>query len=88
MEVISLLEQNKMPARRRTVLSTLLELYREFKRAVQLEEIVNATNLGRDIVRRELEILKCLGLIESRQGIKGGYIPTIHAYGEAEFKGF
>ncbi len=70
-----------MPARRKKVLSTLVELHREFERSIKHEEMINATNLGRDIVRRELEILKCLGLIESRQGMKGGYTPTIYAYG-------
>ena len=68
-----------MPTRRETVLLTLLDLYQEFSRTIQLKEITDATNLGRDIVRRELEILKCLELIESRHGSKGGYIPTIHA---------
>ncbi|MEA3255170.1 MAG: hypothetical protein U9Q22_05000 [Candidatus Altiarchaeota archaeon] len=68
-----------MPSRRETVLLTLLDLYREFSRSIQLKELVNATNLGRDIVRRELEVLKCLELIETRHGTKGGYIPTIHA---------
>ena len=70
---------DKMPTRRETVLLALLDLYQEFSRTIQLRELVNATNLGRDIVRRELEILKCLELIESRHGTKGGYIPMIHA---------
>lgn len=70
-----------MPTRRKTVLLSMLDLYREFSRSIQLKEIIDATNLGRDIVRRELEVLKCLELIESRQGTKGGFIPTIHAYG-------
>jgi predicted transcriptional regulator len=66
-------------SRTKTVLLTLLDLYQEFSRTIQLREITDATNLGRDIVRRELEILKCLELIESRHGSKGGFIPTIHA---------
>lgn len=70
-----------MPTRRKTVLLSMLDLYREFSRSIQLKEIIDATNLGRDIVRRELEVLKCLELIESRHGTKGGFIPTIHAYG-------
>lgn len=45
---------------------TLMELHREFGGSVTLREMMNTTNLGRDIVRRELEVLKCLGLIESR----------------------
>ncbi len=73
-----------MLSRRERVLSTLVKLYQEFERNVTLREMVNATNLGRDIIRRELEVLKCLGLIESRQGMKGGYTPTIHAYGGTE----
>ena len=70
-----------MPARRKTVLSNLLELHREFKRSIKLDEIVDATDLGRGMVRKELQILKCLELIESCPGMKGGYTPTIYAYG-------
>ncbi len=74
-----------MPPRREIILSSLLELHQKFGRSIKLEEMVYATNLGRDIVRRELEILKCLELIESRQGMKGGYSPTVHAYGTRVF---
>lgn len=74
-------KEDEMPSRRERVLSTLMKLYQESERSITLREMVNATRLGRDIIRRELEVLKCLGLIESRQGMKGGYTPTIHAYG-------
>ncbi len=74
-----------MPARRKKVLLTLLELHRNSKRSIKHEEIVNATNLGRGIVRRELEILKCLELIDSCPGMEGGYIPTIQVYGGTEW---
>jgi predicted transcriptional regulator len=72
---------DKIPVRRKTVLLTILELYQEFKRAVQLGEIMNATSMGKEMVRRELDILKCLELIESRPGRKGGYIPRVYAHG-------
>ena len=70
-----------MPQRRETILSTLLKLYQEFRRAVQFKEIMNATKMGKDMIRKELEILKCLELIESRSGRKGGYVPTMYAHG-------
>jgi len=55
-------------------------MYKKQNRNIRSDEILIATKFGRGVIRQELAILKCMNLIESRPGPKGGYKPSTTAH--------
>ncbi len=62
------------------ILKTLIELYEKNKRMIKSREV--AEYLGKDegTVRNIIMWLRGMGLVDSRTGPSGGYVPTIKAY--------
>jgi len=71
----------------REVLEALVKLYEENKRMIKSKEV--AALLGKDegTVRNIILSLKSLGLVTSKTGPTGGYVPTLKAY-EILYEGF
>ena len=65
---------NKM-RKREKILQVIIDMYKKQNRNISSDEILIATKFGRGVIRRELAILKCMNLIESCPGPKGGYKP-------------
>jgi len=64
----------------REILLALIELYNRTKRMVKSKEIAEMIGKDEGTVRNIVLSLKVLGLIESKPGPNGGYIPTLKAY--------
>ncbi len=64
----------------REVLEALVKLYERNKRMVKSKEIADAIGRDEGTVRNIVLSLKSLGLIESKTGPTGGYMPTVKAY--------
>ncbi len=62
--------------RRKRILATVVNRYKDLGRSVKIAEIESETGISMAIVRRELDILKGLDLVRSEHGPKGGYRPT------------
>ncbi len=64
----------------REVLEALVKLYERNKRMVKSKEIADLIGRDEGTVRNIVLSLKSLGLIESKTGPTGGYMPTVKAY--------
>ncbi|BAA79958.2 conserved hypothetical protein [Aeropyrum pernix K1] len=64
----------------REVLETLVSLYERHKRMIKSKEVAEALGKDEGTVRNVIMWLKSLGLVESRTGPAGGYMPTLKAY--------
>lgn len=62
------------------ILTVLINLYREKKRAVKGEDIAKILDRNPGTVRNQMQSLKALGLVEGVPGPKGGYNPTGETY--------
>ncbi len=69
-----------LTATQKEILKTLIKLYEEKKRMIKSREV--AEYLGKDegTVRNIIMWLRGMGLVESRTGPAGGYVPTLKAY--------
>jgi len=70
----------ELTATQKEILKTLIKLYEEKKRMVKSREV--AEYLGKDegTVRNIIMWLRGMGLVDSRTGPAGGYVPTLKAY--------
>ena len=64
----------------RIVLESLIKLYEEKKRMIKSREVAEYLNKDEGTIRNIIMWLKNLGLVESRTGPAGGYVPTLKAY--------
>jgi hypothetical protein len=64
----------------RTILSALVNLYREQEDAVKGEDIAEEVDRNPGTIRNQMQSLKALQLVEGVPGPKGGYKPTANAY--------
>jgi len=62
------------------VLKTLVKLYEEKRRMVKSKDVARALRKDEGTVRNIIMWLKNMGLVESRTGPAGGYVPTLKAY--------
>ncbi|MFT4957544.1 MAG: putative transcriptional regulator [Halobacteriales archaeon] len=63
-----------------TILSALVNLYRESESAVKGEDIADEVDRNPGTIRNQMQSLKALQLVEGVPGPKGGYKPTATAY--------
>ncbi|MFB6157215.1 MAG: Rrf2 family transcriptional regulator [Haloferacaceae archaeon] len=64
----------------RTILTALINLYREHEDAVKGEQIAEEVDRNPGTIRNQMQSLKALQLVEGVPGPKGGYKPTATAY--------
>lgn len=64
----------------RTILTALVNLYREEESAVKGEAIAAEVDRNPGTIRNQMQSLKALQLVEGVPGPKGGYKPTAAAY--------
>jgi predicted transcriptional regulator len=64
----------------REVLEALVRLYERYKRMIKSREIAEVVRKDEGTVRNIILSLKSLGLVESKTGPAGGYVPTLKAY--------
>ena len=66
----------------RSVLKALVELYEEANRSrmIKSKEVARLLDKDEGTVRNVIMMLKNMGLVESRTGPAGGYVPTLKAY--------
>ena len=64
----------------RTILTALVNLYREEESAVKGEDIAAEVDRNPGTIRNQMQSLKALQLVEGVPGPKGGYKPTAGAY--------
>ena len=64
----------------REILLALIELYNRYKRMIKSKEVADVIGKDEGTVRNVILSLKVLGLIESKPGPNGGYVPTLKAY--------
>ncbi len=64
----------------REVLEALIKLYEQKRRLIKSKEIADLIGRDEGTVRNIILSLKGLGLIESKTGPSGGYMPTLKAY--------
>ncbi|HIH45178.1 MAG TPA: CBS domain-containing protein [Candidatus Methanoperedenaceae archaeon] len=62
------------------ILTALITLYRQHKRAVKGEEVAEVISRSPGTVRNQMQSLKSLQLVEGVPGPKGGYKPTKDTY--------
>lgn len=62
------------------ILLTLINLFREKKRAIKGEEIAEVIDRNPGTIRNQMQSLKALKLVEGVPGPKGGYIATGRAF--------
>ncbi|ABM79992.1 CBS domain-containing protein [Hyperthermus butylicus] len=70
----------KLTMSQREVLEALIRLYDERRRLIKSKEIAELVNKDEGTVRNIILSLKSLGLVESKTGPTGGYMPTLKAY--------
>ncbi|MEM3410340.1 MAG: Rrf2 family transcriptional regulator, partial [Fervidicoccaceae archaeon] len=63
----------------REVLMALIELYERHKRLIKSIEIAEMIGKDEGTVRNVISSLRSLGLLESKTGPMGGYVPTLKA---------
>jgi predicted transcriptional regulator len=73
-------ELRHLTAIQREVLETLVKLYEQHKRMIKSKEVARVLGKDEGTVRNIIMWLKSLGLVESRTGPAGGYMPTLKAY--------
>ncbi len=61
------------------VLKTLVELYNKENAPIKSRDIANSLKIHEGYVRNMLSILKSMGLVVSKAGPHGGYVPTTKA---------
>ncbi|MEB3861284.1 MAG: CBS domain-containing protein [Desulfurococcales archaeon] len=64
----------------REVLETLTRLYEQHKRMIKSKEVARVLGKDEGTVRNIIMVLKNMGLVESRTGPAGGYVPSLKAY--------
>lgn len=64
----------------REVLETLVKLYEEKRRMIKSKEVAKLLGKDEGTVRNIILSLKSLGLVTSKTGPTGGYVPTLKAY--------
>lgn len=64
----------------REILEALVRLYEKHRRLIKSKEIAEVTGRDEGTVRNIILSLKSLGLVESKTGPSGGYMPTLKAY--------
>lgn len=64
----------------REILLALIELYNKNKGMVKSKEVADMITKDEGTVRNVILSLKVLGLVESKPGPNGGYMPTLKAY--------
>jgi len=64
----------------REILEALVRLYEKYRRLIKSKEIAEVTGRDEGTVRNIILSLKSLGLVESKTGPSGGYMPTLKAY--------
>ncbi len=64
----------------REVLEALVRLYERYRRMIKSREIAEVVRKDEGTVRNIILSLKSLGLVESKTGPAGGYVPTLKAY--------
>ncbi len=69
-----------LTAIQREILETLVKLYEQHKRMIKSKEVAKVLGKDEGTVRNIILWLKNLGLVESRTGPAGGYMPTLKAY--------
>jgi hypothetical protein len=70
----------------RSILSALVNLYREHEDAVKGEQIADEVDRNPGTIRNQMQSLKALQLVEGVPGPKGGYKPTAAAYDALEIQ--
>ncbi|AAK40465.1 CBS domain-containing protein [Saccharolobus solfataricus] len=71
--------QNLSPTQREILLA-LTDLYNRQKRMIKSKEVADIIGKDEGTVRNIILSLKVLGLVESKPGPNGGYMPTLKAY--------
>ncbi|MEM0015974.1 MAG: CBS domain-containing protein [Saccharolobus sp.] len=64
----------------REILLALADLYNRHKRMIKSKEVADIIGKDEGTVRNIILSLKVLGLVESKPGPNGGYMPTLKAY--------
>jgi hypothetical protein len=70
----------ELTSSQKTILTALINLYRESESAVKGEDIAKEVNRNPGTIRNQMQSLKALQLVEGVPGPKGGYKPTANAY--------
>ena len=70
----------ELTSSQKTILTALINLYREAETAVKGEDIAEEVNRNPGTIRNQMQSLKALQLVEGVPGPKGGYKPTANAY--------
>jgi len=70
----------ELTSSQKTILTALVNLYREQEDAVKGEEIAEEVGRNPGTIRNQMQSLKALQLVEGVPGPKGGYKPTATAY--------
>lgn len=70
----------ELTSSQRSILSALVNLYREEEEAVKGETIADEIDRNPGTIRNQMQSLKALQLVEGVPGPKGGYKPTAGAY--------
>lgn len=70
----------ELTSSQKTILTALVNLYRDQESAVKGEEIAEEVDRNPGTIRNQMQSLKALQLVEGVPGPKGGYKPTASAY--------
>jgi len=70
----------ELTSSQKTILTALVNLYREQEDAVKGEDIAEEVGRNPGTIRNQMQSLKALQLVEGVPGPKGGYKPTATAY--------
>jgi hypothetical protein len=70
----------ELTSSQKTILTALINLFRESESAVKGEDIAEEVNRNPGTIRNQMQSLKALQLVEGVPGPKGGYKPTANAY--------
>ena len=70
----------ELTSSQRTILTALINLYRDRESAVKGEDIAEEVDRNPGTIRNQMQSLKALQLVEGVPGPKGGYKPTANAY--------
>jgi len=73
-------EASGLSVNHKRILSALLSLYEKLGRPVKVRELTSRVGLNVNTVRSMLVSLRGRGLVASKPGPRGGYIPTSRAY--------
>ncbi len=69
-----------LTAVQREVLEALIKLYEKHRRMIKSKEVAKILGKDEGTIRNIIMILKNMGLVESRTGPAGGYVPSLKAY--------